>query len=116
MNEISPSTDDPTAHEDSDWPPVMCPLWCTGGHRSNDHPEDRQHRSRATLVPVTLRESLLTTELEHVELIVQTVRERDSRVTWCSITAHESDQPRLHLTAESAELLRAALAALPVGS
>lgn len=109
MNERSPSDERTDTMEEESWPPVVCPMWCTGGHRANDHPEDRIHRSRAVTVPAKLRDSFLTDQIESVDLVVYNSLQEGSTTVWCSITASEGRKPRLHLSLESADLLRHAL-------
>jgi hypothetical protein len=36
------------------WLPDGCPEWCTGGHGSADHPDDRSHMSEMMYVDLTL--------------------------------------------------------------
>ncbi len=111
MTERSPSSDEQNGATDDEatWPPVVCPLWCTGGHRASDHPEDHIHRSRAVVVPAKLRENFLTNEIESVELLVYASLEDGSTTAWCSIAASEDPEPHLNLSMESADLLRQAL-------
>jgi len=37
------------------WQVERCPRWCAGGHRDDDHPDDRVHRSASLSVPVVAR-------------------------------------------------------------
>ncbi len=110
MNDRSPSNELIDAPEGVSWPPAACPSWCTGGHQADDHSEDRIHRSRAVVVPATVRDSFLTDDTGSVDLLVYQSLQEGSSTVWCSITTSEGPGPRLHLTLESADLLRQALA------
>ncbi|MFZ2964135.1 MAG: hypothetical protein WA006_05560 [Rhodoglobus sp.] len=73
--------------ERQSWQIDDCPPWCAGGHREDDPPEDRVHRSAGTAVPVVARavsydDGSRQVAIESVELDIGISRADGSRETW----------------------------------
>lgn len=96
------------------WLAGPCPHWCTRPHADGDHPEDRIHLDDGTVFVAVLGivdPTTLQLRQQPTELVVQRRLDASEPVRsapWVSI--HEAEGPMaLHLSAESAELLRRAL-------
>lgn len=94
------------------WLREPCPWWCTREHDEDDHPEDRYHRSEASLAPAVAGHTdvlPMTASLEAVEVIVRRGRHVGESVEWLAIESDELQRLRLLLTVESARSLVSAL-------
>lgn len=102
--------------EPPSWQIDPCPAWCAGGHRENDHPDDRRHRSAATAVPVMVRRTTVEGDslihaAEPSEFEVGLSRMDGDAETWLYLGDGPGDS--VEVAAESAgPLLEAAAAAL----
>jgi hypothetical protein len=95
------------------WQIDTCPSWCVGGHRESDHPDDRQHRSASTPVPVVVRRTTLERDglvraAEAAEFEVGLSRADGEPDTWLYVG--EGPGASIELSAESARRLLAAAA------
>ena len=107
-------TETPTGRHRPSWQVDACPVWCVGGHRESDHPDDRQHRSDSLEVPVVLRRTELVPDglartVEAADFEVGLSRVDGAPETWLYV----GDGPgrSLELSAESAHRLIQAVAA-----
>lgn len=90
------------------WLTEGCPAWCTREHRQLDHPDDRYHRSEASIVPgvVAARPSVpISASLQGLDLVVWLGRYVGEAVEWVVIEPIERREPRLVLTVETARSL-----------
>lgn len=98
------------------WQLDDCPTWCVGGHREDDHPDDRVHRSLGVTVPVTARATTFPggarrVDVEVVDLDIGISRADGERQTWFYVGS--GPDRYLELSGESASrLLGAALVEL----
>lgn len=94
------------------WLDEACPAWCAREHHEDDHPEDRQHRSRGIEVAgvvadrdrVTMRQVARGTEL-----VVQRSQHLGGAESWVAISDAEARDPSLEVSAETAERLGSVL-------
>ena len=96
------------AHADPDWLTEPCPDWCDREHAHDDHPEDRYHQSRPSIISAlagTGGTIPVADSLRPVELAVRLGRHVDDDVAWVAIEPLEAVRPRLVLSEESARVL-----------
>ncbi|WGL53033.1 hypothetical protein P5P86_04220 [Nocardioides sp. BP30] len=101
-----PATDDQPQHPT--WLTEGCPPWCTGEHGQLDHPDDRYHRSEASIVPgvVAARPvAPVTASLQGLDLVAWLGRYVGESVEWVVIEPIDRREPRLVVTAETARSL-----------
>ena len=107
-------TESPTGRLRPSWQVDACPVWCAGGHREGDHPDDRQHRSASFAVPVVVRSTELAGDrlvrsVEAAEFEVGLSSVDGERETWLYLG--DGPDRSLELSAESARRLIDAAAA-----
>ncbi|MFT4210245.1 MAG: hypothetical protein QM626_00095 [Microbacterium sp.] len=92
------------------WQRTPCPPWCAGGHREDDHPEDRVHRSAGLTVPVVSRRVLSVDPMRYQvvaqEFEVGLSRPDDSATTWLYLGAGPGECVEVSL-GSCADLVRA---------
>ncbi|GAA4803299.1 DUF6907 domain-containing protein [Nocardioides caeni] len=101
-----------TTDDSPTWLTEPCPSWCARQHHEGDHPEDRFHQSTPSTIDAiagTGDAVPLTSTLHACEIVVRRGRHVGDAREWLSIESAEHPQPRMALTAESAQSLTRAL-------
>lgn len=99
-------------HGRASWLTEECPEWCLREHKEDDHPDDRVHRGRASLIAARLRRSALLHDDDPgvgTQLLVRRMRAVGARETWTQITEPEDTGQMLLLSEETVPLLAEAL-------
>lgn len=86
------------------WQMHECPTWCEGGHREDDHVDDRLHRAVGEAVEILLGPDVTTT----VQLEFAVWRRDGQADTWFYVGAGPGSELQIPL-ADAPRVLRSAL-------